>query len=137
MGSNSILDPDKPIIFFDSNCLLCSRFVRFLLKVERRQFYYSGFESSVALEILPSNIRTNPNTVAFYFNGNLNFKSKAVFMIIRELKYPWRVFGIFNLLPTTLNDSIYSFISRNRTSWFGRSDQCFVASTEQKDRFIE
>ena len=137
MGSTSILDPEKPIIFFDSKCLLCSRFVKFLLKTDSGDFYYSGFESSMAVEILPDNIRDNPTTVVFFSNGNMNFKSKAIFKIISRLEYPWRIFGIFNLLPTSLNDSIYSLISRNRTTWFGRSDDCFLPSSKQKDRFIE
>ena len=137
MGSNSILDPNKPIIFFDSNCLLCSRFVKFLLKSDRGEFYYSGFESSKAEEILPDNSRNNPTTVVYYSKGKMYFKSMAIFKIISGLEYPWRIFGIFDLLPTSLNDWIYNLISRNRTSWFGRSDECFLPSSEQKDRFIE
>ena len=137
MGSTSLLNPDNPIIFFDSNCLLCSRFVKSLLKADKGKLYYSGFDSSIAKDLLPDSIRNNPMTVVFYNQGKLHFKSKAIFSIIRELKFPWPIFGIFNILPTSLNDSIYNLISRNRTSWFGRSEDCFLPSTEQKERFIQ
>lgn len=137
MGSNSILDPNKPIIFFDTSCLLCSRFVKLLLKTDSGKFYFSGFDSSLAIDILPIKIRENPTTVVFYSKSNLYFESEAIFNITRELKYPWAVFSIFNILPTSLNDSIYNLISRNRTSWFGRSETCFLPSPEQKERFIE
>jgi predicted DCC family thiol-disulfide oxidoreductase YuxK len=137
MGASTILETGKSIVFFDSHCLLCSRFVNILLKNDRRKLYYSGFESEIAQKLLTSDLRYEPQTIVFYDNEKLWFKSKAVFKIAGKIGFPWSVILAFSVLPTTLTDYIYNWIARNRISWFGRSEQCFIPDTEQKSRFFE
>ena len=137
MGANPLLIVDKSIVFFDANCLLCSRFVKILLKFDRQKFYYSGFETEVAKNILPDNLRHKPQTIVFYQDEESAVKSKAVFKIIKELSFPWPILGVFSILPTSLTDLLYNWVARHRIAWFGRSETCFIPTTEQKSRFFE
>ena len=137
MGSRPVLISDKSVVFFDANCLLCSRFIKLVLKSEKGGLFYSGFDSRLANEILPSKMRVQPSTVVYSNHGKLLFKSEAIFSILRELRFPWPLLRIFRVLPTALNDSIYDFIAKNRISWFGRSETCFLPNQEQKARFID
>jgi predicted DCC family thiol-disulfide oxidoreductase YuxK len=137
MGANPILTAGKSIVFFDANCLLCNRFVKILLKFDRQKFYYSGFDSEVAKSILSDRLRHEPQTIVFYQDDDSLVKSKAVFKIIRELSFPWPILGVFGILPTSLTDMIYNWVARHRLAWFGRSETCFIPTTEQKSRFFE
>jgi len=137
MGTNSLLTDGKPIVFFDANCLLCSRFVQILLKYDNRKFYYSGFESDIAKEILPGNLRADPQTIVFYYQEKYLVKSRAIFKIISKLQFPWPLLLVFKILPYSLTDHMYNWLAQRRLGWFGRSDTCFVPSAEQKSRFFE
>ena len=137
MGANSLLTAGKSIVFFDDNCLLCSRFVKILLKYDKQKYYYSSFETEVAKNILPDNLRHEPQTIVFYKDGESLFKSKAVFKLIRNLRFPWPIFTVFSILPSSLTDLIYDWLARHRLAWFGRSETCFIPTPEQKSRFFD
>ena len=137
MGASPLLTSSESIVFFDANCLLCSRFIKILLRFDRQKFYYSGFESEVAKSILPDGLRHEPQTIVFHQNDESLVKSKAVFKIIRELRFPWPILTVFSILPTSLTDMIYDWLARHRLAWFGRSETCYIPTTEQKSRFFE
>ena len=137
MGANPLLISGIPIVFFDANCLLCSRFVRILLKYDKQKFYYSGFQSEIAEKLLPEHLRLEPETIVLYEDEELSFKSKAIFKIISQLRFPWPILGIFKILPASLSDMIYNWLARNRLAWFGRSQNCLLPTSEQKSRFFE
>jgi len=137
MGANPLLTKDKTIVFFDSYCLLCSRFVNILLKYDKGKLYYSGFGSTVAGELLPKSFRVEPQTIVLSEHGILIYKSKAIFNLIKYLGFPWTLLNVFQLLPLKIADGLYNIISRKRYGWFGKSDTCYLASEEQKNRFFD
>jgi predicted DCC family thiol-disulfide oxidoreductase YuxK len=137
MGASSLLASGKEVVFFDTDCLLCSRFVKLLLKNDRQKLCYAGFNSNIAKALLPEDLRMQPKTVLFYGDGKLLLKSKAVFMIIKRLRFPWPLFGVFVILPHTFNDAVYDWVAGNRILWFGRSNSCFLPAPDQKSRFFE
>ena len=137
MGSRPLLDSNRPIIFFDAHCILCSRFIKVILKNDKGNLYFSGFDSQIAAELLPSEIRIEPSTVVFSKAGKLFFKSKAIFEILKELRFPWQVLQIFKIFPQPWNDKVYDFIAKNRFRWFGKADTCFLPTVEQQTRFID
>jgi predicted DCC family thiol-disulfide oxidoreductase YuxK len=137
MAANPLLTAGIQIVFFDDNCLLCSRFVTILLKYDKQKFYYSGFESEIAKKILPDNLRREPQTIVFYQDEESLFKSRAVFKIISNLRFPWPILTVFSVLPSSLTDLVYNWLARNRIAWFGRSDSCFIPTPEQKHMFFE
>ena len=137
MGANTLLATDKSIVFFDANCLLCSRFVKILLKFDRQNFYYSSFQTEIATKLLPEDLRLEPETIVFYQGKELLFKSSAIFKIIGQLSFPWTILGVFSILPTSFTDMVYNWLARNRLAWFGRSESCFLPTAEQKSRFFE
>jgi predicted DCC family thiol-disulfide oxidoreductase YuxK len=137
MGANPILTFEKQIVFFDSNCLLCSGFINILLKNDQGRFYYSGFESHVAKDVLAEALRSNPQTIIVLSGGELLFKSKAIFYIVKHLGFPWVLLRVFQLIPNFINNAIYDMVSRNRLAWFGRSNTCYLPTADQKDRFID
>ena len=137
MGTDPLLAKGKLIVFFDTSCLLCNRFVKILLKFDKNNLYYSGFDSQIAKDILPERLRNQPQSVVFYQEGDLFLKSIAILKITSYLRQPLPILVIFRILPRALCDFIYDWVARNRVSWFGRSKTCFLPSPEQRDRFFD
>ena len=137
MGAYSLLVTGKSIVFFDTNCLLCSRFIIILLKYDSQKFYFSGFDSEIAKEFLLPQLRHDPQTIVLWEEGQLMFKSRAVFKIINHMSFPWPILGVFKILPPSITDLLYDWLARNRLAWFGRSQTCFIPGPEQKSRFFE
>jgi len=69
-------------------------------------------------------------------NDKCYIKSEAVFEIIKELSGFWYLFGVFRILPLSIRDACYSFISKNRYNLFGKKDVCMMPSEKIKKRFL-
>lgn len=128
--------PDK-VVVFDTSCLLCSKFIRVLLKNDQGTLHYTGFESAFSMGYLPVALRTEPETVVFYEQGKFLLKSQAVFSILQYLRLPYRWLRIFRFLPKALLDKVYDWVARRRYRWFGRSTTCFLPDNKHIKQFLD
>ncbi len=132
-------DDTLPIIIFDGKCVLCSGFVQFVMKVDRRKrlrllaaqtplgealyrhfdLRYGDFETYVLLE-----------------NGAVREKSSAALRIFALLGFPWSVMTIGYVLPRSWRDAMYDFVARHRVAWFGVRELCFAPSAADAERFV-
>jgi predicted DCC family thiol-disulfide oxidoreductase YuxK len=64
------------------------------------------------------------NTLVFFNDGKILIRSTAVLTVMKTLPYPWRLLGIFTIVPVFLRDAVYKFIASNRYRWFGKSQYC-------------
>lgn len=127
----------KATIHFDGNCLLCRRTVRFILRFDKDKRYCFTIQEEahgVKQHDNSSAIRSG-GSVLLHENGLIYSESTASLRILIGLGYPWKVFGVFLLVPKSVRDWVYRLISVNRYRWFGRSDSCFVPEDSQADRF--
>lgn len=125
------------VVVFDTHCLLCSRFIQILLRNDKGQLQYTGFDSGFSEEYIPAALRSQPETVIFYDESILKVKSRAVLSILKYTRWPYRWLRFFGILPDFILDPIYDFIARKRYSWFGRSDQCFMPMADQDHKFLD
>ena len=128
--------PDR-VVVFDTSCLLCSRFIQILLKNDRSQLQYTGFESTFSQDNLPAELIDSQESVVFYMHGRIYLKSLAVLAILRFTRWRIRWLRIFSVFPVKLLDWLYDWVARNRYAWFGQSESCYIPSTEQKSRFLD
>ena len=118
------------VIFYDSECLMCSSFVRFVLKYDTRQhFQFASLSSDFAKDFnLPL------ETVVVFVSGKTITHQHAVRFIIHELpKFKWMLV-FFWITPNFIQKAMYSIVAKNRKRVFG-STQCTLAQTH-KNRFI-
>lgn len=118
------------VIFYDSECLMCSTFVRFVLKHDTRQhFQFASLSSNLAKDLnLPL------ETVVVYVSKITITHQHAVRCIIQELpKFKWMLF-FFMITPNFIQRGLYNCIAKNRKRVFG-STQCTLSQTHKK-RFI-
>lgn len=72
-------------------------------------------------------------------------KSSAVYKIFqsldvsssKRLKVIQYLAIIGYILPTTVRDKIYNFVSKRRRKWFGTSNECLLWDQNYEDRFVD
>ena len=126
----------SPIVFFDGDCGLCSRVVRFINKYEKNnEISFSPLQSDFAIEILEkNNIKPDLNTFYFYSNNIITDRSSGVLKIIPFLKWYFSFLLIFWLIPKFIRDFCYNLIAKNRLKIY--KDVCSY-SPELNKRIIK
>ncbi|MEP2758937.1 MAG: DCC1-like thiol-disulfide oxidoreductase family protein [Hyphomicrobiales bacterium] len=127
-------------IIFDTDCLMCSAWVRFILRHERKpsaRFVSAWSEQGIALasqhKLTPQNL---DETYLVVIEGRPLIKSDATFAIFRTLNAPWRWATALRFVPRSFRDWFYDQMAKNRYRWFGQQDQCFVPPDGQQARFV-
>jgi predicted DCC family thiol-disulfide oxidoreductase YuxK len=77
------------------------------------------------------------DTLIFQKNDQVYTKSTAVFEIFKTIGGFFKIFLIFNLLPTSFLDSIYRYITLKRYKLFGKLEQCDVSKFNKPGQFID
>ena len=132
--------PDEPdgLILFDGVCVFCSRWVRFVIRLDRaHRFRFLPIQSergrtlAVRYGIDPD----APETNAVVWGGRIFFKSDAALTVLGQLEETAPL-AILSRLPRGFRDPVYDLIARNRYRIFGRTDQCMVPSVEDRERYV-
>lgn len=128
------------IVVFDTDCLMCSAWVRFILRHECKpstRFISAWSEQGLVLA-LDHNLTPQDldKTYLVVSDGHGLTKTDATFAIFKNLKAPWRWITVLRVIPRPLRDWFYDRIARNRYRWFGRQDQCFLPPEGQSARFV-
>lgn len=132
---------EKSIVFFDSDCIMCSRFALLIFKYDKySSIYFASLNSDFYKSIKQSSMGIMPEeTVVFYKSADeIYYRSEAVFQIIRQLKFPFNLLIVFNILPKSILDSLYRFIASRRKKWFGNSEKkCSIVQSKFSDRILK
>ncbi len=124
---------DLQIIYYDGECLLCSRFIRFLKKRKN----YKSFEVTTIIH-LPQTIINNsviiqdkwPDSLVYFKNSAYFVYSDAVIEILSDLGGIWKLSGILKLIPKIIRDSMYKVIAKNRYRLFGKTNSCQLPESD-------
>ena len=136
---------DKMIVFFDGVCHLCQGVVQFVLPRDPSgRILFSSLQSEYAkrkLGELGVSISPTPESliVLTYLDGKprIEHASSSALRIATHLQFPWKIFGIFFIIPRFIRDPIYFLIAKNRYRLFGKSEVCYIPQPEWKNRFRE
>lgn len=129
------------IIVFDTDCVLCSGWVGFILRHEAAptaRFVSAWSDEGAALAtahgLSPADLDL---TFLVVPQGRPALtKSDAGLAILAELRAPWSWARVLRLVPRGLRDWVYDRIARNRYDWFGRRSQCYMPPVGQAHRFV-
>jgi predicted DCC family thiol-disulfide oxidoreductase YuxK len=123
------------IVFYDGNCRLCSRSVRWVIRNDRRKrFSYSalpapgrsGRDGGTEAAGCMVNRTGEADSVLLFLEGRWYERSSAILQISLRLRFPWPLLGIFFIVPRSLRDAIYNLVARNRKRWFGEQVTCYI-----------
>ena len=128
------------VVYFDGVCGLCDWSVNLLVKMDtQKNLKFSSLQGKSG-QILLSDLKIDLNefnTVLFKVNDQVYTKSTAVFKIIDSIGGFYKIFLIFNLIPTRINDWVYSKIAKYRYKYFGKLDKCDISKFNTPGQFID
>ena len=132
-------DDAAPIIIFDGKCVLCSRFVRFVLSNDRRRRLRFLAAQTPLGEALYSHLglRTGQyETYVLLEHGCARVKSDAALRIFALLGLPWSLMCLGRIVPRFARDAFYDWVALNRLRWFGARASCYMPTALEQERFI-
>lgn len=142
MNANQLppnVGPLDKVILFDGVCKLCNAWSNFIIKHDKhRLFKLCSVQSKEGQAILLHfSLPIDSYETMLYVEGNQSFqKSDAFFQIMANLDYPWKIIGIFGVIPRLVRDWMYDRIALNRYRLFGKYDYCTLPSPEHETRFL-
>jgi predicted DCC family thiol-disulfide oxidoreductase YuxK len=135
---------DHPIIVFDGYCVLCSGWVSFVLRHDRRATYRLLPAQSPLGHALYVHYGLDPQNFETYIlieRGVAWFKSQATLrmtqgLVNQGLGFPWSLAAILRVVPSPWLDRLYGAVARNRFRFFGKRATCFAPDPRHDDRFL-
>lgn len=114
------------IIFFDGICIMCNGFVSFINKHDKKKnLFFCDIRSEKAQKILSDNNFQiqSIDTIIFFNNKKLVFKSDAIIEILVTLNGFFKLFLIFKIVPKRWRDYFYNVFAKKRFL-FGEKKSC-------------
>lgn len=128
------------IVFFDGNCGFCNRWVRLLLKWDRRElFSYCSLDLDSDL-INKLNIQEplkQVDSIKLIQDSKVFYRSDAVFKILIGLGGWWTLFKIYRLIPRLLRDGVYEAIAKYRYALNTKNSSCSRVDSGNSHRIIQ
>ena len=127
-------------IVFDAHCLLCSAWVRFLLRRDRMaRLRFAAMQGITGQALLAqAGLQLATLDTLLLHDGTRHWcHSAALIRILDALGWPWRAAWLAWLIPAPLRDGLYRVLARNRYRLFGRSAQCLLPPAEHASRFLD
>lgn len=129
-------------VFYDGNCGLCHRAVRFILAEDRAgdAFCFAPLDSEMFRSAIPkASQATLPDSlVVLTADGGVLARSSGVVHIMSRLGGLWRVLAsVAWLVPAPLLDAVYDFVAGIRYRLFARpAESCPVLPKHLRARFV-
>jgi len=127
----------RDVIVFDGECVLCSRFFRFMLRHDRAaRFAFVTAQSELgqalyrALDLPLDDFETN----LVIRDGRIHQRLGAFAAAMGALGWPWRALALCRFVP--FRDALYHRVARNRYAIFGRYDRCLLPDAALRARFL-
>ena len=129
----------RPVIVFDALCVLCSGHAQFVLRHDHAgRFLLVSMQSEAGAALYRSFgiDPADPDTLILVEGDKALRDSDAILAIWRGLGWPWRVAGLFGVVPRPLRDPVYRWVARHRYWLFGRRETCWVPDAAQRSRIL-
>ncbi|HDS1838399.1 TPA: thiol-disulfide oxidoreductase DCC family protein [Stenotrophomonas maltophilia] len=138
--SDSAAEAGSAVIVFDGVCALCNRWVRFLLRFDRKGRYrFAAMQGAQGSAMLRAHGLDSQDPTSFLLLDEQGAwtDTDAILRVLAGLGGAWRLTGALRVLPRSWRDAAYRALARNRYRWFGRHDACYLPAPEQAARFLD
>ncbi len=134
------LPKDKKIILFDGVCNLCDTVVQRIIKADKNdqfRFMWLGADNAKHLLDLVGIDPLKTDSIVLFEPGKKHYiESQAVLRIAYHLSGPYKLLGVFKILPKSIADRLYRFIARNRYGVFGKKQACLLPEKNILNKFL-
>jgi predicted DCC family thiol-disulfide oxidoreductase YuxK len=128
------------IVVYDAKCLLCSGWVRFLLKRSGGQdIQFASMQGATGRRLLlEAGLQPDAlQTLLVVQQGRAWQNTAAILRVLDALGWPWRLAWAGALIPASLRDTAYRWVARRRYRIFGRSETCMLPPPGSAGRFLD
>jgi predicted DCC family thiol-disulfide oxidoreductase YuxK len=132
-------DDDHAIIVFDGMCVMCSGFMRFIMRRDRAKHFRLLPAQSNLGEALYAHYGLKAgdyDSVLLLEDGSVRLKWDASIGVFEGLGWPWKIAALGRILPKFISNPLYDLIARNRFKWFGRREICLIPTPEDRTHFL-
>lgn len=128
------------VIVFDGVCVLCSRWVSFVLRHDPQGVYrFAAMQGTMGRDLLVQHGIDPHDPVSFLLleQGHAYTDTEAIARVLLSFGSGWALIArIMRIVPRSIRDASYRSLARNRYRFFGRREVCFVPSPANADRFL-
>ncbi|MEO8762571.1 MAG: DUF393 domain-containing protein [Bacteroidia bacterium] len=130
----------KAILFYDGDCALCNKSVKFVIDHEKKSgqaILFCSLQSTYAKQALEKyNYNFNElSTLVLLIDEVVYYKSTAALNLTKFLKVPYSWLIILKIFPTFIRDWVYNYIAKNRKRLL-KKNFCYLPPLSLKNRFI-
>lgn len=130
---------NSPVILYDGVCNLCNSSVQFVIRRDpAARFRFASLQSSYGRTLLKeyTGEENLPGSFILYEEGKIYTRSTAALKTLYRLR-GWGWTKILLYVPAFLRNFVYDLIAKNRYSWFGKKESCWLPSPNLQERFID
>jgi predicted DCC family thiol-disulfide oxidoreductase YuxK len=131
----------RAVVVFDGVCLLCNRWVDFLLRHDRAGRYrLAAMQGHHGRRLLQAHglSADDPSSFLLVQDGIGFTDTEAIIRVLSGLGRRWRMLGwMIGVVPRFIRHPAYRWIARLRYRLFGRRSQCRMPDPAHADRFLD
>ena len=134
------MNQDETILLFDGVCNLCSGSVQFVLKRNKQaNIKFASLQSKFGQKLIEKSDLPKDyfGSLVLFKNGNTLVKSDAALELSKDLSGFWKLGAVFLIIPKFIRDAVYNWVARNRYSWFGKEETCWLPEPKWQHRFLD
>jgi len=134
----SVSNQDKAILFYDGDCGLCSRSVRFLIQRDKQALlFYAPIQGETAERLLDAELRKSVATAVYRSpTGREHLRSDAVLHALIDMRSSWRFLARPALwIPRSWRDGIYNWVADRRHRFFPKNS-CALPTPEENRQIL-
>lgn len=132
------LSYSHPILVYDGVCVLCSRFMTFVDRVDKKDlFRFATLQGEDGIMIKNKILDSvEKETVILIHNGEYKLYSSVSFHVFYLLGYPYKFLYPLIIIPAFIRDWVYNIIAQNRYAWFGKTETCQFQDKSFRDKIL-
>ena len=127
------------IIVFDGECAFCDRSVKWIINHDPRGIFRFAARQSPAGQRLLAEHGLPPEGVESLIlieGARISTHSTGTLRIASKLPFPWKLAGVFLLVPRPVRDFFYKAVAKRRYRIAGTLQACSVPTPEQSRRIL-
>lgn len=132
---------EPAVVVFDGVCVLCSRWVDFILKHDRTgRFRLAAMQGEHGRALLAAHGLSpdDPASLLLVADGVGYIDTAAIAGVLQRLGGSWRVpSALLRWTPRWLADPAYRWVARRRYRLFGQRNACRIPDAAEAWRFLD
>lgn len=133
------MDPSRPVVFIDGECVLCNRLASWLLRRDRNRVHrVATLQGQTAREMLGAVAADREEwSIVLVDSDGTHDRSEAVLRIAARLGgLPGFGGRLARSIPAGVRDRVYDAVARRRYRWFGKEKRCRLPRPGEEDVFL-